>query len=268
MRVALPCVLAIGGLDPGGGAGVIADLRAIAAAGAFGGAVVAVSTVQSTSGLRATRTLSPREIVAQAGEVLRHQRVRAVKIGALGSAANVAAIAHLLSRHPEAAVVVDTPMLPSRGRGRLLARTALVPLREQLVPRATLVTVNTTEAGALLGSPVRSEGEAHDAARALVAQGAFAALVKGGHLDGASATDVLAVGAEVVELRARRIPGGGAHGTGCTFAALVAGRLAMRRRRDVDRNALVDAVRWAKRAHHAALARAVDVGGRAPVLVF
>ena len=156
MRVALPCVLAIGGLDPGGGAGVIADLRAIAAAGAFGGAVVAVSTVQSTSGLRATRTLSPREIVAQAGEVLRHQRVRAVKIGALGSAANVAAIAHLLSRHPEAAVVVDTPMLPSRGRGRLLARTALVPLREQLVPRATLVTVNTTEAGALLGSPVRS----------------------------------------------------------------------------------------------------------------
>ena len=265
----LPCVLAIGGLDPGGGAGVVADLRAIAFAGAFGGAVVAVSTVQSTSGLRSARAVAAREVVAQVSEVLRHQRVRAVKLGALGSEGNVRAVAALLRRHPEVAVVLDTPMLPSHGKARLLASRAVAALRDVLLSCATLVTVNAAEAGILVGEPVRTVSEAHDAARALVKKGgARAALVKGGHLDGDAATDVLAVGHEVVELRAKRLPGAGAHGTGCTFASLVAGRLAARRAARVNAGDLVDAVRWAKRVHHAALSRAVDVGGKARVLVF
>jgi hydroxymethylpyrimidine kinase/phosphomethylpyrimidine kinase len=269
MTIAMPCALAIGGLDPGGGAGVVADLRAFAAAGAFGGAVVALATVQSTGGLRRAWALPARQVVEQAREVLRHQRIRAVKVGALGSAANVRAVASLLAAHPEIAVVVDTPMLPSRGRARLLDRAGVHTLRRVLLPRATLVTVNAAEAAALVGESVRTVGEAHDAARTLVTRwGARAALVKGGHLTGSTATDVLAVGDEVIELRARRLPGAGAHGTGCTFAALVAGRLALRPGPRVDRDALVGAVRWAKRLHHAALARAVDVGGGARVLVF
>lgn len=266
---ALSCVLAIGGLDPGGGAGVVADLRAIDFAGAFGGAVVALSTVQSTSGLRSARATPTRHVVAQVSEVLRHQRVRAVKLGALGSEGNVRALALLLRRHPEVAVVVDTPMLPSRGSGRLLATRAVAVLRDLLLPCAALVTVNAAEAGVLVGEAVRTVGEAHDAARALVKKGgARAALVKGGHLHGDAATDVLAVGDEVIELRAKRLPGGGAHGTGCVFASLVAGRLAARRGARVTAEDLVDAVRWAKRAHHASLSRAVDVGGKARVLVF
>ena len=265
----MPCALAIGGLDPGGGAGVVADLRAFAAAGAFGCAVVAVATVQSTDGMRRAWALPAREVAEQAREVLRHQRVRAVKVGALGSAANVRAVAALLASRGELAVVVDTPMLPSLGPARLLARSAVQVLREALLPCATLVTVNSVEAEALLGEPVRTVGEAHDAARALVADGgAHAALVKGGHLAGPMATDVLAVGGEVIELRARRLPGVCVHGTGCTFASLVAGRLATRPGRRVDRDVLVGAVRWAKRVHHAALARAVGVGGAARVLVF
>src|SRR6185437_11950870 len=80
----LACALAIGGLDPGGGAGIAADLRAFAAAGAFGCAAAAVLTVQSTAGLRAVRAVPAREVTAQAAEVMRHQRVRAVKVGALG----------------------------------------------------------------------------------------------------------------------------------------------------------------------------------------
>ena len=269
MTIAMPCALAIGGLDPGGGAGVLADLRAFAAAGAFGSAVVAVATVQSTAGLRRARSLSATEVVEQAREVLRHQRVRAVKVGALGSAANVRAVARLLAGRAGLAVVVDTPMLPSRGRARLLARGAVQLLREALLPHATLVTVNADEAEALVGGPVRNVGEAHDAARALVSHcGAHAALVKGGHLAGPMAIDVLAVGDEVIELRARRLPGSTVHGTGCTFASLVAGRLATRSARRVERDALVAAVRWAKRVHHAALVRAVDVGGAARVLVF
>ncbi|MGD0526971.1 MAG: bifunctional hydroxymethylpyrimidine kinase/phosphomethylpyrimidine kinase [Polyangiaceae bacterium] len=272
-----PCALAIGGLDPGGGAGIAADLRAFAAAGVFGCAAIAVVTVQSTDGLRSVRALAPREVVAQAGEVLRHQRVLAVKIGALGSEANVRAVARLLGRLPDAHVVVDTPMLPTRGRARLLSERAVAALRGELLPRATLVTVNADEAGALVGEPVRTVGEAHDAARALLATGARAVLVKGGHVGpphGASAIDVLALGDEVVELRARRLTVGAVHGTGCTLASLIAGRLAARAPRGargpspVDAEELVAAIRWAKRVHHAALARAADVGGRMRVLLF
>lgn len=272
MTEAARCALAIGGLDPGGGAGIAADLRAFAAAGAFGCAAVALVTVQSTAGLRGVKPLPAREVAAQAAEVLRHQRVGAVKVGALGSEGNVRAVAALLARHPRVPVVVDTPMAPTRARAngaqtRLLAARAVSALREALLPRATLVTANADEADALVGQRVTTVGEAHDAALALVAAGARAALVKGGHWGGASAIDVLAVDGDVTELRAKRLPDG-AHGTGCTLASLVAGRLAVRSGARVDPDTLVAAVRWAKRVHHAALARALDVGGPARVLSF
>src|SRR5271170_7842901 len=95
------CALAIGGLDPGGGAGLAADLRGIGAAGAFGCGVVAVVTVQSTSGLRSMIALGAKDVLAQAREVMRHQRVRAFKTGALGSEANVRAVGELLASHKE-----------------------------------------------------------------------------------------------------------------------------------------------------------------------
>jgi hydroxymethylpyrimidine/phosphomethylpyrimidine kinase len=266
------CALAIGGLDPGGGAGLAADLRALTAAGAFGCAAVAVVTVQSTAGALAARALAAREVTAQAAEVLARQRVRAVKIGALGSEANVRAVARLLERYPRMPVVVDTPMTPTRGTARLLSRRALAAMREVLLPRAWVVTANAEEAASLVGEPVRTVGEAHDAARALVRMGAGAALVKGGHLAGPSATDVLALGGghEVIELRAKRLATEPVHGTGCTLAALIAGKLAVQGASGArpGRTDLVAAVRWAKRVHHAALRRAIDVGGPARVLVF
>jgi hydroxymethylpyrimidine/phosphomethylpyrimidine kinase len=267
-RPLLPCALAIGGLDPGGGAGLAADLRAMSAAGVFGCAAVAVVTVQSTAGLRSVRPVAAREIVAQAAEVIRHQRVRAVKIGALGTESNVRAVASLLARHRDIPFVVDTPMLPSRGRARLLATRALGALRDELLARATLVTVNLAEAQALLGEPVRTVGEAHDAARVLASAGARAVLVKGGHMEGESAIDVLCVDGEVIELRARRLDVGPVHGTGCALASLIAGRIAARAGARTSRDELVAAIRWAKRVHHAALARAADVGGPMRVLVF
>jgi hydroxymethylpyrimidine/phosphomethylpyrimidine kinase len=269
---ACACALAIGGLDPGGGAGLAADLRAFTAAGAFGCAAVAVVTVQSTAGAMAARALGARELTAQAAEVLAHQRVRAVKVGALGSEANVRAIARLLGRYPRLPLVLDTPMAPTRGTARLLSRRALAAFRQELLPRAALVTANVDEAELLVGETVRTVGEAHDAARTLVRMGAGAALVKGGHLAGPSATDVLALagGNEVVELRAKRLAAEPTHGTGCTLASLIAGKLAVQagpsaKLRHAD---LVAAVRWAKRVHHAALRRPVDVGGPARVLVF
>jgi hydroxymethylpyrimidine/phosphomethylpyrimidine kinase len=268
MNARLSCALAIGGLDPGGGAGLAADLRAFTAAGVFGCAVVALVTVQSTAGLRAVRPLPPRELLAQAAEVLRHQRVRAVKIGALGTEANVRAVARLLARHDDIPAVVDAPLRPTRGRRPLLAAAALAALKRELVPRATLLTVNLREAQALLGEPVRTVGEAHDAARALASAGARAVLVKGGHMKGVSAIDVLAVGEEVIELRAKRLAVPDVHGTGCTLASLVAGRIARRADRRLDRGELVAAIRWAKRVHHGALGRAVQVGDGMRVMVF
>jgi len=266
---ALACALAIGGLDPGGGAGILADLRAFAAAGAFGCAAVTLTTAQSTAGLKSVRYVRSREVTLQAEEVLQSQRVRAVKVGALGSRENVRAVARLLLRHAAIPVVVDTPMRPTRGRARLLADDALATVRRELLPRATLVTVNLLEAQALVGAKVRTLGEAHDAARLLCDTGARAALIKGGHMTGRDAIDVLAMDGEVIELRASRLTIGPTHGTGCTFASLIAGRLAVRTRpRRVHRDDLVAAIRWAKRVHHAALARTVDVGRGMRVMVF
>jgi hydroxymethylpyrimidine/phosphomethylpyrimidine kinase len=269
-RRGLACALTIGGLDPGGGAGIVADLRAFAAAGAFGCAAVALTTVQSTAGMRSARYASPRDVVSQAEEVLRSQRVRAVKVGALGSRRNVQAVARLLARHAGVPAIVDVPMRPTRGRALLLSGDALAAVERDLLPRATLVTVNLVEAEALLGERVRTVGEARDAARRLSDTGARAVLVKGGHMAGPRAIDVLAVDGEVIELGAARLRVDPTHGTGCTFASLIAGRLAVRDagRRGVGRDDRVLAIRWAKRIHHAALARSVDVGRGMRAIVF
>jgi hydroxymethylpyrimidine kinase/phosphomethylpyrimidine kinase len=266
----MPCALAIGGLDPGGGAGVLADVRAFARAGAFGCAALTLVTIQSTAGLRATRVFGPDLLLAQAREVLQHQRVRAVKIGALGSAANVEAVAELLDAHPRLPCVVDTPVAPTevagpsgggRRRARLLGMGAMAVLRAQLVPRAALVTANAPEAAMLVESRVTSVDDARAAARSLVRMGARAALVKGGHLEGPFAVDVLATRSRLVELRAPRVQRVRLHGAGCTLASLIAGRIASGAR-------LLEAVRWAKRVHHAAIVAARDVGGALRVVVF
>jgi hydroxymethylpyrimidine/phosphomethylpyrimidine kinase len=278
-KAPLACALAIGGVDPGGGAGLAADLRGIAFGGAFGCPVVAVVTVQSTSGLRSTEAVAAKLVLAQAREVMRHQRVRCVKTGALGSESNVRAVGDFLALHRHLPAIVDPVMAPSRGRGRLLSERALGAVRTHLLPRAALVTANVPEAEALTGQRVSSVSEAHDAALALCRLGARAALVKGGHMVGGAAIDVLAVRGDRadgerdgpgIELRARRLRLPPLHGGGCTFAALVAGRVASDAREYAGSGiALVlDAVRWAKKAHHRALGAARDVGGEMRVLVF
>lgn len=253
------CVLALGGLDPGGGAGILADARAVIGGGAFPCAVATVTTVQSTRGLVRALPVAPRIWLAQARRVLADQNVRAIKIGALGTAENVRAAARLVAAH-RLPVVVDPVMLPSRGRGRLLDRGALEAMRRHLVPRATLITPNAAEAEALTGYRARDLREAYGAGEALLEMGAQAALVKGGHLESKDAVDVLVLGSGAVGLPARRLrmrrP---IHGTGCTLASLVAAQLALGQ--DV-----LPAVREAKRVHRAWLDIAVDVGAGALVL--
>ena len=252
------CVLALGGLDPGGGAGIVADARAIAAAGAFACAVVTVQTVQSTRGLKRVVPVDAKLWTEQARVVLADQRVRAIKTGALGSAANVRAVAKLAPKRVP--LVVDPVMLPTKGRARLLDEDALGAMRRDLVPRATIVTANVAEAEALTTIAVEDLPSAHDAARAIVGMGARAALVKGGHMTGELAIDVLATRGGVIGFHMPRLATKRKlHGAGCTFASLIAGRLAMGD--DVE-----SAVAFAKRVHHAAIAAASDVGGGSLVL--
>lgn len=261
----LACALAIAGLDPSGGAGLAADLRAFAAAGAWGCAAVAVVTVQSTAGLRASRALEARELEAQVREVCRHQRVRAIKTGALGSAENVRVVERIAA-HSRVPLVVDPVLGATRANGgaRLLDRDALAAMI-RLAGRATLVTPNVAEAEALLGARIANVEDAARAARGLVARGARAALVKGGHLRGREAVDVLAIGGRTLALRAPRDRGVEVHGTGCTLASLVAGRLAVGRG-VLDDARLVEAVRWAKRRLTRSIGRAVRVGDGARVM--
>jgi hydroxymethylpyrimidine/phosphomethylpyrimidine kinase len=220
-------------------------------------------TIQSTSGLRASRPVETRTLLDQIRELVRHQRVRGIKIGALGSASNARGVArYLATMRRRVPVVLDPVLRATRGQGqaRLLDPTALDHVRRML-RYVTVVTPNAPEAETLVGARVRSVEDAERAARALVELGARAALVKGGHLpvraSKRSVTDVLAVGRRTVHFRAARV-GGDAHGTGCTLSSLIAGRLA--RARTIDDDAIVEAVGWAKRKLGRALARSVSIG--------
>jgi hydroxymethylpyrimidine/phosphomethylpyrimidine kinase len=263
----LPTALAIAGLDPSGGAGLAADLRSFAAAGVWGAAVCAALTVQSTRGVRAVRAVPAALVIDQAREVLADARVRAIKTGALGSAANVRAVLALIEEHPRVPAVVDPVMIPSRraGPGATLHGRAVAPLRA-LAAAATLVTPNLAEAAALLGEPV-TERDARDAAAALVAAGARAALVKGGHGSGPESVDWLATRGEVVRIALPRRRTPPLHGTGCTLASLVAGRLAARPRGGAPgAREIVEAVRWARDRLDRALAAPLVVGRGLAVL--
>jgi hydroxymethylpyrimidine/phosphomethylpyrimidine kinase len=219
-----------------------------------------VLTTQSTRGLRRVEAVAPKLWTAQARLVLADEDVRAIKVGALGTLANVRALGALLGAHREVPAVVDPVLMPTRGGGRLLEERALAALRETLLPRAAIVTANASEAEALTRARVTNVEEATKAAHALVAMGAKAALVKGGHLTDARATDVLVIGRRVTKLAATRLRlRKRVHGAGCALSSLIAARIALG-------DGVLEAVRHAKRVHHRALTRALDVGGDLAVL--
>jgi hydroxymethylpyrimidine/phosphomethylpyrimidine kinase len=266
--LAVPCALSIAGLDPSGGAGIAADLRAFAAAEVWGCAACAALTVQSTAGLRSVLPTPPEQLRAQVDEVLAHQRVTAIKTGALGSTANVLVAVDTARKHPHLPLVVDPVMIATRAHGgaRLLDDDALAAMRE-LVALATVVTPNVDEAEALLACRIADQRDQAQAALALVALGARAALVKGGHLDGDLAVDVLAFQGRTVALASPRLASPPFHGGGCHLASLIAGHLARARPGcPPDERAIEAAARLAKGQIDAAVAAALDVGGGLLVL--
>jgi hydroxymethylpyrimidine/phosphomethylpyrimidine kinase len=221
-------VLVVAGLDPSGGAGLVADLEALRAAGARGWAVAAALTAQGPSGARGFEPASEAMLLAQLDALLPAgrggERPRAVKTGMLGTAALARALAARLALAPLARVpaVVDPVLAASSGApllelGGLAPGAALAPL----LSRARLATPNLPELAALAGRDVSTEEGAIRAARELPAR---AVLVKGGHRDGPP-LDLLVERGRVVRFGGRRRPGD-ARGTGCRLASAIAGRLA------------------------------------------
>jgi hydroxymethylpyrimidine/phosphomethylpyrimidine kinase len=253
------CALIIAGLDPSGGAGLAADLRMMRTAGVWGCPVLAVVTVQSTAGLVSATALDAELVLQQAKEVLRHQRVVVIKTGALGSSDNVKAVCQLAREHPSIPMVVDPVMVAtiSPTGARLLDPKALEALRESLT-LATIVTPNIDEAEALLQRRIVEPQDLAWAARALVREGAKAALVKGGHLTQGPAIDVLAIGKRTIKMISPRLPLPPFHGGGCSLAALIAAQLA--RQGDTTEHGVIEAVQGARRRLRRALRSATDIG--------
>ncbi len=222
-----PRVLSIAGSDSGGGAGIQADLKAIAAQGCYGMTAITALTAQNTVGVRAIHAVPLDMLSAQIDAVVEDIGADAVKIGMLHSAPTVRTVAAALDRHALRTVVLDPVMVATSG-ATLIDREAIDVLVREMFPRATLVTPNLDEAALLVGRPLATEADMEAAGHQLLEMGAPAALVKGGHLAGDTVSDLLvALGQAPRWFRSPRIPTANTHGTGCTLSSAIAAHLAL-----------------------------------------
>jgi hydroxymethylpyrimidine/phosphomethylpyrimidine kinase len=252
--------LTIAGSDSSGGAGIQADLKTFAALRCFGTSAITALTAQNTTGVRSIAPCPPDVVQAQIDAVVDDLPVVAAKTGMLVDKPTIEAVAAAL-RTTAFPAVVD-PVLLSKSGHALLADDAVDALLAQIVPRATVVTPNRPEAARLTGVTLSARADDEEvvrAGRALLARGAQAALIKGGHADGDDVVDVLVLQDGVRRFRSTRIVTRHTHGTGCTLSAAIACRLAHGR-------ALPDAVDEAIAYVHEAIVQAPGLGsGHGPL---
>ncbi|UYM05806.1 bifunctional hydroxymethylpyrimidine kinase/phosphomethylpyrimidine kinase [Solicola gregarius] len=256
-----PAMLSIAGSDPSGGAGIQADLKTATALKVYGAAVITSLTAQNTRGVTGILPIPAEFVVQQYEEVVTDLDVEAVKIGMLGTAEVVVALAESMRRHPVRDVVLDPVMVATSG-DRLVPTDTVDAIREHLLPLATVVTPNLPEAAVLAGVDEPGDRDSMiEAATALRDLGAQAALVKGGHGSGASAIDILVDAEGPAMFVADRVETANTHGTGCTLSSAVATYL-------IYPMPLRDAIHGAKRYVSGAIESAASwtVGeGRSPV---
>ena len=253
----LPIALTIAGSDSGGGAGIQADLKTFAALGVHGASAITAITAQNTVGVTDIFELPPRIVTAQIDAVASDLRIEAAKTGMLASAEIIEAVAAAIQKHGIDLLVVD-PVMVAKGGAHLLRDDAVGALRSRLLPLAAVITPNIPEAEVLLGRSIATLDQRREAAVDLLALGPRAVVVKGGHSEG-DAIDVFWDGKELVELIATRIDTRNTHGSGCTFSAAIAARLAAGRQP-------IDAVRDAKQFITSAIEFGLEIGqGHGPV---
>lgn len=219
-------VLSIAGSDPSGGAGIQADLKAFSARGVYGMTALTALTAQNTRGVSGVHLVPPAFVADQIRAVFADVRVDAVKIGMIANAGIAEAVADSLGVHRAIPIVLD-PVMVAKGGAELLDHAAVEVLTRRLLPLATLITPNLPEAAALLASPVATtRAEMTEQGERLLAMGAEAVLVKGGHLASRESPDVLVTAEGPVWFEAARIPTANTHGTGCTLSSALAAELA------------------------------------------
>ena len=255
----LPVALTIAGSDSGGGAGIQADLKTFAVLRVHGTSAITAITVQNTTGVADILELPTSLIREQIRAVVEDIGIQSAKTGMLSSAQIIGTVADAIEKYRIRHLVVD-PVMVAKGGARLLRDDAVSALRERLLPLAAIVTPNLPEAEVLLGRGIVSLEERRQAARDLVAMGARAAVVKGGHAtDSAVVTDVFFDGSQMVELQSQRIDTKNTHGSGCVFSAAITAYLA----RGAEP---IDAVRQAKTFITEAIAHSLELGhGHGPV---
>jgi hydroxymethylpyrimidine/phosphomethylpyrimidine kinase len=218
-------VLIIAGSDSGGGAGVQADIKAVTVMGGYAATAVTAITVQNTLGVQAVHPLPLDLVEAQARAVLDDIGADAIKTGMLATPQTVERVAAILDSAGVPAVV--DPVMVAKGGAALLEDSAIGAVRSLMVPRAALLTPNAPEAEALTGVEVRDADGQRRAGEALLALGARAVLMKGGHVAGDTVADLLLTPTGETWLEGERIDTRHTHGTGCTLASACAAGLAL-----------------------------------------
>jgi hydroxymethylpyrimidine/phosphomethylpyrimidine kinase len=250
--------LTIAGSDSGGGAGIQADLKTFAAHGVYGASAITAVTAQNTLGVMAALPLPADIVAAQIEAVAGDIGIHAAKTGMLATAAIVEAVAAAIETLEIPLVVVD-PVMVAKSGAPLLADEAVATVKSELLRRAHVVTPNVMEAEVLSGLSIRTLADARRAAEAIMALGPAAVIVKGGHLEGPEAVDVLFDGHCFIELRAPRLESRNTHGTGCTFSAAITANLALG-------HALAEAAQRAKQYLTGAIRHGLAIGhGHGPL---
>ena len=253
-------VLAIAGSDSGGGAGIQADIKTLTALGCYAATAITALTVQDTRAVYAIHRVPTDFLRLQIERALADPGADAVKTGMLCDAADVTLVADILeSQHGRLPLVVDPVMAASSGRA-LLESSAIDMLKQRLLPLASVLTPNVPEAETLTGILIVGRAEMREAAEALLALGASAVLLKGGHLPGKTVVDLLAThDGSVTIFEFPRIDTPHTHGTGCTLASAIAAGL-------VQEMSVADSVRRARAYVQAAIATAPGFGaGHGPL---
>jgi hydroxymethylpyrimidine kinase/phosphomethylpyrimidine kinase len=223
----MPVALTIAGFDPSGGAGIVADIKTFTAFGCFATAAVTSLTFQNTTGVFGATHETAATVRAQVLPIIEDFHVVGVKTGMLPTREVILEVARFLreTHLREAAPVID-PVVRSTSGFDLIDDNALAALKQELLPLARLVTPNIPEAERLTGLKIETEDDMRRAALLMREMGARAVLIKGGHLTGGDALDLLDDGGSVELFRAPRIETEATHGTGCTLAAAIAACLA------------------------------------------
>ncbi|MDY0272720.1 MAG: bifunctional hydroxymethylpyrimidine kinase/phosphomethylpyrimidine kinase [Advenella sp.] len=260
--------LTIAGMDPSGGAGILADVKAMSALGSYACAVVAALTAQNTHGVTGVQAITPEFVALQLDTLFQDVRIDAVKIGMLGHEKVTLAVAEKLAQFKPEYIVLD-PVMVAKSGDILLEKNAIHALKEALIPLSSIITPNLPEAGVLLDArPAETLKEMYRIAeklRKLMSDRDNKwVLLKGGHLPGNDTIDLLYNGDKMIELPGQRIATKNTHGTGCTLSAAICALLPQHKN-------IPEATKQAKKYLLAAIAKAdlLTVGsGHGPVQHF